>query len=313
MTRTNLTHVALALLVGTACSDSHGRDDDAGARDAAWLDGGSSDGGPRDAWLGDAWLDDAEIGHDAGWPDAGDGGTGAPCDADDATGAICGTVCDGPDSWYWNGDDCFRIECGACRGADCGRGQFSREACMSEHAGCEAAQCRTSGGSWQWWAEECDHFACGAPTPAICEVGRPVCDCGPFGNFVPGVGCVDDGSCPIPEPWPREAICTASGGSWDAICCDTVCGVPCDLFCAAQACDCGPGKIFEETRGCVEATRCYEPALHEPCEGEARCGDGAICCTRSGGPMWLGPPTCEAPVCDDDPDIDQCGNNLLAP
>ncbi len=285
----------LAALALAGCSGSHGRSEDAGARGA---DATAPDAGTAEL--------DAALVHDGGRP--------GPCAADDARAEICpAATCDGPPSWHWNGDDCFPIECGACVGADCARGRTSEAQCLAEHASCEPARCRATGGEWRWWAEDCGHFACGYAPPEICEVGTPSCDCGAFRSFDPERGCFDDATCPIPEPVTREALCVATGGAWEGICCDTVCGVPCAAACLAPACDCGPARVFEEARGCVESARCYEPQHGEICEGEARCAPGTICCQRCGGAGCFGPPTCETPVCDDDPDIDTCGNNLLAP
>lgn len=290
-TRTRVAQVSvLGALALAGCSDSHGR----GREDSGVV-------GP-----------DAGTTIDASTPI--DAGSRTTCTADDAHAQICpGAVCDGPPSWHWNGDDCFWIECGTCVGADCAGGASSEAQCLTAHASCESALCRATEGEWRWWAEDCGHFVCGYAPLAVCEVGAPSCDCGAFRSFDPERGCVDDTTCPIPEPIPRQELCTSTGGSWENICCDSVCGMACPEACVAPACNCGPGRIFEDARGCIDAARCHEPERGESCEGEARCTEGTICCEHCGGAGCFGPPTCETPVCDDDPDIDTCGNNLLAP
>jgi hypothetical protein len=141
----------------------------------------------------------------------------------------------------------------------------------------------------------------------------PVCDCGAHRSFdAARGGCYDDTSCPIAEPISREELCTGSGGMWEPICCDTVCGVGCDADCALPACDCGDGRVFDEARGCRDGARCHERSVTESCEGDARCEPGTICCEHCGGAGCFGPPTCQPPLCDDDPTTDECGNNPFA-
>ena len=296
-----------------ACSDAVDRDvDDAGARlDVGMsLDGSTFDAadGARDA----THPPDARVELDAPAVD-----TGPPmirCGADDARAVPCAASCDGPSRWYWNGDACFAIDCGACEGSDCAsRGLSSEAECVAAHATCRSAQCESTGGTWMWWAEECGDYVCGRAPPADCESGRPACDCGPFRSFDPTRGCFDDRDCPIPEPVTRQELCTGTGGTWASICCDTECGVPCAAACAADACDCGPGRIFDEARGCMDGARCHERRVGETCTGVARCDNGAICCQDCGGAGCFGDPTCRLPTCDDDPSFDACGNCVTCP
>lgn len=295
-----LAHLVVLALAIAGCSESHGRD--------PRLDAGTgmppSDAGvARDGLV--AVLDGFVAALDAG-PRAG------LCVADDARAALCPELlCDGPPRWYWSGDDCFWIDCGACEGADCARGFGSEGECMAAHASCDAALCRTSGGTWMWWTEECTHFHCGRPGPIDCVIGRPVCDCGPFRTFDEARGCVE-AECPIPEPIPREDLCIATGGEWGPFCCDSVCGERCADACAAMACDCPGTRTFEDARGCVEATRCHERLRGEDCEGETRCEEGTICCQHCGGPGCFGS-TCEPPTCDTDERTDICGNRVDVP
>lgn len=258
---------------------------------------------------------------DTGTPDAarssppGDAGPFAgTCDEADAVGVIqCPDVeCESGPSWYWNGHSCFPIACGACAGPDCASGARTREACEATHSPCEAAICRETGGDWLWWVTECTHYRCGYPGPGDCERGRPVCDCGPSRSFVPRRGCVDDPSCPIPVPVAREELCRESRGSWDAVCCDSDCGIPCAARCGAMACDCGVGRIFDEVRGCVESSRCRVHRLGETCDRPGRCEIGTICCEHCPDGC-SGSPTCVPPMCDDDPTRDACGNPFVGP
>lgn len=297
-----LAHLAAfaALTTLAGCSDSHGRDE---------LDAGPlPDSG---AVLDSSAPPDSGFPRDSGFsPDSGlppDAGPRGSCDAQLASSAVCPEVlCDGPSTWYWNGDSCFAIECGACEGADCGSGSGSEDGCMAAHASCEPALCTTSGGDWLWWAEECGHFSCGFPPPVDCILGMPVCDCGAGRSFEAGVGCVA-ADCPEVDPLPRNVACTSSGGTWAPICCDTVCGIPCAAACLADACDCGPGRVFDSLRGCIDATRCHEPLEGESCGPESRCEGSSICCARCGGAGCF-ESTCTVPVCDADPHTDSCGN-----
>lgn len=296
--RLAVAHTILVLGAVAGCSDSHGRDDDAGLV-------GAEDAGPllRDAAI--VPLDSAIAPDSAPILDAGPRGT---CDADDARAAICPELlCDGPPSWHWNGDDCFWIDCGACEGTDCAGATRSEAECMAAHATCEPSLCRSTGGTWMWWTEECTHYACGRPGPIDCLIGRPVCDCGPDAIFEEGSGCVP-ADCAIPPPATREEQCLATGGAWASLCCDTICGERCPAGCAADACDCGRGRVFELGRGCVASASCYERQAGETCSDGARCDEGLVCCDRCGGAGCAGQPTCIAPTCDADPHTDTCGN-----
>jgi len=243
-----------------------------------------------------------------------DGGSGT-CDPDAVAVTICpDAVCDGLPRWFWSGDRCFPIECGACTGAGCGGGSGSEAECASAHATCEASLCRGTGGTYRWWAEDCGHWQCGRPIPADCLVGGPSCDCGAFRSFDLATGCFDDDSCPVPEPVPDDELCRASGGSWETICCHTDCGEVCAEPCVNPACNCGPGKVFEAgARGCVEASRCFERQPGQTCGEPARCEAGTICCDHCSGAGCFGVPTCDFPLCDDDDTVDMCGNDLDAP
>lgn len=305
--------VGFALLA--ACGSTHGTD--AGPDGGEVMDSGSRDAGAADAGSTDAGAGDDGGGIDAGTGDAGTGDAGTPgtCDAMDARRDPCPEVlCDGPDQWYWNGDGCFVLDCGSCTGDDCDRGVFSEAECIAAHATCEPTLCRDTGGEWMWWAQECGHRQCGQPAPETCLVPFAGCDCGPMANFVPGVGCQNDVACTMGPMPTREELCTGSGGSWEGICCDTVCGEFCPLPCVNDACNCGPGRVFVDGRGCLLATECFERTNGQSCVmGQSRCEDGTICCDRCGGAGCANDPRCVPPTCSDDPNIDECGNNLLAP
>lgn len=277
---------AAALLALAGCYASHGRPPEA-AGDAG------VDVGRRDA------------GRYGGPPDL---GMTPSCAAQDARAVVCPTLfCDDVGAWHWNGDRCVYIECGACEGTDCGAGAITEGECFRSHASCVPSLCRASGGEWLFWAQECGHRECGYPVPELCEAGFPICDCGLSGVFDAARGCVD-GMCGEIDPLPRDLLCTSTGGRWDAICCDTVCGQRCELPCAAPACDCGPSRIFDLARGCVETSRCFERTRGETCGPGARCEAGTICCERCGGAGCFGDPVCAAPTCDSDAHTDECGN-----
>lgn len=293
----------LALIAG--CPDSHGTEGDAGTPDAPYYD----------SWClacEDASLPPPDVSpHDVG-PDAPEP---ASCAPDDAREVVCpDAICDGLDQYAWDGERCVTIACGTCEGTDCGTLTTSLEACQLAHATCDAELCRTTGGDWQFWAEECGHYVCGQPVDATCFVGMPVCNCGYERSFETGRGCVPD-ECPIYDLAEPSVLCGETGGTWTAgICCSTRCGVPCDLDCVAPACVCGAMEIFDAIRGCIPATECFERELGQTCTNvNSRCADGLLCCQRCTGAGCDPDSVCQAPVCDGDPTIDECGNNLLAP
>lgn len=295
--------VVFAACAGAGCSESHTNTGD--------------DAGPS---LSDVSCVCLDAGPDAPllYPDAPpiDGGGIASCAADDARGEICpDAICDGFDNYAWDGERCFRIDCGTCEGSDCGSLPTSLEACRAAHATCVPEQCRATGGEWLFFTEECEHYVCGNPQPVACIVGMPVCNCGSGRSFSPGSGCFDDATCPEVDPLPPETLCGDTGGTWTpGICCHTTCGVMCDDDCAAPGCVCGPMEVFDSLRGCVPGLECYEREAGETCTlAHTRCGEGLLCCAHCGGAGCSPDSTCEAPTCDGDPTIDECGNNLLAP
>ena len=84
--------------------------------------------------------------------------------------------------------------------------------------------------------------------------------------------------------------------------------------CGACGRVCGAMEVFDTLRGCVPATECFERGAGETCDFLAtRCDAGLICCQHCSGVGCAPDMTCEAPVCDAEPAIDECGNNLLAP
>jgi len=227
---------------------------------------------------------------------------------------LCPAVaCDGPPTWYWNGDACAPVECGTCEGTECASGFGSLDLCTSAHAGCDASLCRATGGTWKWWVEQCGHDICGAIPFADCEVGMPACNCGAYGTFQPGTGCVTDPSCPTPEPGTPEELCRWTGGTWGPFCCHSECGERCPDACVAPACDCGPRRVFDEgSGGCIEHARCWERRLGQRCDDTTRCEPGTLCCDYCGGPGCLGTPTCRPVVCGE-PHLDMCGNCVDCP
>jgi hypothetical protein len=280
---------------------------------AVSLVGCSSSQGPTDAGA-DAAIPPADAaGLDAPLPE--DAPRPLSCAPDDAREVVCtAPACDGPPTFAWDGARCVPIACGACEGADCASLASSLDTCRAAHAACEAELCRATDGDWQFWAEECGHFVCGAPPPQDCEAGFPVCNCGPGRSFEPGAGCAPD-DCPAVDPLPPEMLCGLTGGTWtEGICCPTTCGVFCPANCLAPACVCGALEVFDAVRGCVPATECFVRGVGETCTNErSRCEDGLICCQRCTGAGCEPDRLCLAPLCDADPDVDACGNNLRAP
>lgn len=302
----------LVLAAVAGCSESHGQ---------AEADAGTDAYFPiYDGWSGDVSLPLVDTGLvDAGaLPDGGDldGGVAPqPCTPQDAHEVTCpSAICDGLDSYAWDGERCVRIDCGTCMGADCGHLATSLETCEAAHAACVPELCRATGGEWLFYTEECHHYVCGNPQPSECLIGMPVCNCGDGRSFDATTGCFDDASCPVVDPLPPQTLCTSTGGAWmTGICCNTHCGQFCDLDCVADACACGPLQVFDPVRGCVDDAACHVHTVGQECNPQIRCQDGLICCQHCGGAGCDPTMTCEAPVCDADPNVDECGNNLLAP
>jgi hypothetical protein len=175
--------------------------------------------------------------------------------------------------------------------------------------------CRATGGDWLFWAEECHHYQCGHSLPSECLIGMPVCDCG-LGRSFDGArgGCFDDSTCPEVDPLPTDALCASTGGTWTSgICCSTHCGELCPLACAADGCVCGPLEVFDPARGCIDSAECHVVSDGHECNAQVRCADGLLCCEHCGGAGCSPVMNCQAPLCDADPNIDVCGNNLIAP
>ncbi len=298
-------------MIAAGCSEAHSPLTDAGSAggDGAADAWSAPDGQTVDAWVPgpvDAWVPgpvDAHV-------------TPASCTADDAQPMVCpSAICDGLDSYAWDGERCTRIDCGTCMGADCGHLPTSQAACEAAHASCVPQMCRATGGQWLFWAQECHHYQCGLPLPSECLVGMPVCNCGAHRSFdVARGGCFDDDSCPEVDPLPPQTLCESTGGTWSrGICCNTRCGQFCDLDCAADACACGPLQVFDALRGCVDDAECHVHTVGQECDAQVRCQDGLLCCQHCGGAGCSPTMNCQAPLCDSDPFVDVCGNNLLAP
>lgn len=270
----------------------------------------------NDAWIIDdaPWFVDSPPPSDGG--STSDGGGVVSCTPQDAHAMECpSAICDGFDSYAWDGERCVRIDCGTCVGADCGHLPISQADCEALHASCVPELCRASGGDWLFWAEECHHYHCGQSLPSECLVGMPVCDCGNGRSFdVAQGGCFDDPSCPEVDPLPPETLCTSTGGAWmSGICCPTRCGQFCDADCAADACACGALQVFDAVRGCIDAAECHVVSTGAECNEQVRCADGLLCCQHCGGAGCSPTMNCQAPLCDADPTVDVCGNDLLAP
>ena len=297
-----------ASLLGACMSHTRSDEGDAGrTADAASSDGAIPDGGT------DASVLDSCACIDAPPPDAGV----VSCAPMDAQAIVCpSAICDGLDSYAWNGERCLPIACGTCVGADCAGLPHSMEQCVAAHASCEPALCTGTGGEWLFFAEECGHYVCGFPTPADCIVGMPVCNCGAGRSFAPGGGCFTDTTCPEVDPLPPMELCAATGGTWTAaICCSPRCGVPCAAACAADACVCSATQVFDPLRGCVDTAECHVRPAGDECATPRglRCADGLLCCMRCGGAGCDPISRCQVPLCDADPNIDECGNDRFAP
>lgn len=174
----------------------------------------------------------------------------ASCDPADALVPACGPVCDGYRGAFWNGSECVDVSC-ACDGADCDALYPDARACEAAHARCIPAVCRATGGIWHPERAFCGSFECGHPAAEICLVGGPACDCGIGKRFDTATGCHDDTACGVVD------LCLATGGASDS--CNTTCGAPCpppDPSDRRFGCNCGLGRTFDATSGCVSDPSC---------------------------------------------------------
>lgn len=267
------------------CYLSHGLEDER-------LDGGRLDGG-RDV---DAPRDVRPV--DTG-PDVARDGGAATCLTTIVLITQCSPGCDPTRDplWYFTEVGCVPAPCGECVGP-CVPPTTTFEACHDAHRHCTSELCRDTGGVWVTTAEECHHRVCGRPGPVDCEVGTPVCDCGPLAVFEEGVGCVPSDEC-VAETGSGAALCTATGGTWGPTCCDSRCGEPCGDDCSALACTCGFNEVFDPTLGCVSSGECFERQPGETCGAVGRyCIPPFICCDDCREPPCTGNYRCIDDVCD---------------
>lgn len=283
---TATTLLALALSGATACL--------AGCPTNSSLDVGSStnEAGPNDAGSDASTPPDA-FAFDA--PDAPIDAFYMPsCEPMRADTDLCfAGDCVGVTGAFWNGAECVESHCD-CTGPECGI-YATKAACDAAHTMCDAALCESTGGAWFRVPAWCGHFICGRPNPAICDTATTACDCGPRGRFVPGMGCMPDATCPIPERIEPEPLCTLTGGTWRLdICGHATCGRLSPLDCVAPGCVCPENSTFDEARGCLPNPICEVRELGEDCSATGLCGGGSACCTRGGASAET---TCIMPMC----------------
>lgn len=229
------------------------------------------------------------------------------CGAQAVSIALCPELlCDGLPRWYWSGDECFSIDCGACVGDDCGTSWNDVSSCRAAHATCRPELCRATGGDWLAIDSFCGDFTCDRAPDVACLVGQPACSCGPNRSFDPMRGCIEVECPPMPTRTEQE-LCAETGGTWTPnICCPTHCGTRCEADCAAPACACGPDSIFDAARGCVVASECLVHGVDEVVPFGHRCQRHLATCEC--GPSGCGETTCREPMCDRlDAGVDLCG------
>lgn len=201
--------------------------------------------------------------------------------------------------------------------------------------GGERALCESTGGAWLESA--CGHAKCGLP--GLCTAMIPGCNCGEWGNFVAGEGCVEQrilcasaedpgpGTDVDPDPEPGD-------GNEDPPAEEPECD---------DETDCEEGEVCVETTDPV-VTRACEPAPRTGCLSSEDCAPGQMCLPTPGAPCpdpndCTPPPgicvdtnTCEPVLCElycehgfaTDPDtgcevcrcagVDECGcTDELAP
>ncbi len=267
--------LALWLALASGCPDAHGGGD-AGSLDATV---------PIDVVrTGDAPVLDAFL-VDSGLP--------ASCEPMDARTDVCATPCFGITGAFWDGARCVESHCD-CAGTEC-EVYAGLAACEAAHAHCDAALCRATGGAWFDRPQFCGHFECGAPPTGLCDEVLPACDCGLYGVFVDGIGCMEGPLCELVAPEEPEPRCVRTGGTWMlGICGHATCGRLSDLDCASPGCVCGRYQIFDPERGCVQSPSCDERLPGEDCTETQRCGMGTVCCANGGASIEA---SCVAPMC----------------
>jgi hypothetical protein len=172
----------------------------------------------------------------------------------------------------WDGRACFDVIGCECAGADCAAGYVSQDECRAVHATCDGALCLATGGSWFPASAGFCGFSCGLPSERDCFAPMDSCDCGPGRTFLPGTGCREEvAAC--------EAgfLCRATGGAWHGMpecVCPFACGAELpECYACGEACDCGPNRNFDATRGCIPDYSC--PGT-----------DRSLACTSTGG-RWV--------------------------
>ena len=279
MSKTSTFSIAFPLLVAlalTGCPDAHGGPDAAmNGSDVSCVC--APDGGPAP----DAFAPPIDVGVGP-----------ASCAPQAAAIDLCAPICDAITGAFWDGTRCIEHSCN-CTGPEC-EVYADGAACEAAHAGCDASLCETTGGAWFARPIYCGHFECGTPPSVACDETIPVCDCGAYGIFVEGVGCMPGPLCELIAPREDEALCTETGGTWMmGICGPTTCGRFSGLDCAGPGCACGAYEIFDDERGCIPSPDCDVRQSGEDCSETGLCA-GSVCCTGGAGLSQ-----CEAPQCGD--------------
>ncbi|MBN2498453.1 MAG: hypothetical protein JXR96_27935 [Deltaproteobacteria bacterium] len=212
--------------------------------------GDAADDGGFEPDAGDGALEDG---------DHRDGGQAGDCEPQQAR-AVGSCDRDLP-GVKWDGTHCVRLGSGCeCEGADCQVLYASVEACVSARRSCYDTSCEAApvsddpcilctqtvylGAFWdglacrELWGCSCFGDGCGRAFDSVAECEAVHADC-------------------------PASLCAATGGYWyfNTICgpCGSYhCGLPPDLECCGQGCDCGVGQSFVPDRGCQPDPSCTE-------------------------------------------------------
>ena len=280
-TRVSLLFLVAAGCLSSGCPDTHG----------------SGDAGPSlDAVAADAVPPPREGGDGFDAPSPIDAGVvPGTCGAMDAQLDVCAETCFAITGAFWDGSRCVESHCD-CVGPEC-MVYADVASCEAAHAHCDAALCTSTGGAWFSRPQYCAHFECGSQPDVLCDEVLSVCDCGTYGVFVEGVGCMPGPLCELIAPTEPEPLCASTGGTWTlGICGHTTCGRFTDLDCAGPGCVCGPYQIFDDERGCIQSPECDVRLPGEDCTETRLCGEGNVCCVAGGASITM---RCEAPMCGD--------------
>jgi hypothetical protein len=114
--------------------------------------------------------------------------------------------------------------------------------------------CEDTGGVWD--PESCGHYTCGEPPD--CAAIIPGCNCGTGKVFDGGQGCIAWDGCE--ELVDKPTLCVETGGEWlELTCGDWFCGEAPTCKAIIPGCNCGEGRVYDNSQGCIPSDECNKP------------------------------------------------------